>query len=114
MRYVSPDSDYEHFVDLGEFESKDWEQVVDLYAIVRPVKYSGSSGHHQYISMGARFSDEPSDYHSIPVYIPVVKGVPDMSEFNAVNITGPQAIDGVRESVERLLAKNILGKRDAD
>lgn len=113
MRYVSPDSDYEHFVDLGEFESKDWEQVVDLYAMVRPVQYSRGS-HHQYVSIAARFSDDPSQYHSVPVYMNVKKGVVDVMPLHEPQLKGPDAIDGVRVAIERLLAKNILGKRDAD
>ena len=112
MQYSSPDVGYECFVDLGEFYSEDWGKDVDLYAIVRPDRqmenpwWKVKKATYIYISLGARFSDDDGDYHSVPLYI----------YDNPQAVTGDMercknsSIDGVRVAYERLVKLGIINE----
>ena len=110
MQYSSPDVGHECFVDLGEFYSEDWGKDVDLYAIVRPDRqmenpwWKVKKATYTYISLGARFSDDEGDYHSVPVY---VYDSPE-ADNGDVKRCKNSSIDGVRVAFERLVKLGII------
>lgn len=110
MQYASPDIGFQYYVELGEFFSKDWGKCVDLYAIARPPQeypaFSPKAGTFTYFSLGARFSDDPGDYHSVPCYIHNMIEGSDTKDFD--KFICAESIDGVREALLRLIALGLV------
>lgn len=105
----TPNGAEEHptFVNLGEFYSEDWNQWVDLYALMRSPEYNNGTN-IRHISVGARFSDNPSDYHSLVLRVPYKNGKPVYKELHQDSLVGEGSIDGVREAIERILDLNLI------